>query len=73
MEHSVQRKIEMMPEVSSSDTQAGRMVDEKISDIIRMTVATCLIVLQSEGAPHEYGVRMQDRVLRMLGVKERRS
>lgn len=57
----------------SADTPAGRLVDEKISDVIRMTVATCRIVLESDGVDSTVGARMQNRVLQMLGVKERRN
>lgn len=89
MEHPVQRKTEVDRETGLSmdslyrarqagalltvDTQAGRLVDEKISDVIRMTIATCRIVLESDGVDSAAGAKMQDRVLRMLGVKERRS
>jgi len=85
MEHPVQPEIEVetvplrirrqivdgLPH--SSDTPGGRLVDEKICDIIRMTVATVGIVLESEGCPSQYTSRMRERVLRMLGVKERRG
>jgi hypothetical protein len=57
----------------SSDIPTGQLVDDKISDIVRMTVATCRIVLESDGCPLDFQVKMQDKVLRMLGVKERRS
>jgi hypothetical protein len=59
--------------VKSSDIPTGRLVDDKISDVVRMTVATCRIVLESDGCPLDFQVKMQNRVLRMLGVKERRS
>ena len=76
MEHTVQ------PETPLTNGQikdhwegisAARLIDEKMSDVIRMTVATCQIVLESQGVSHEHVARMRDRALRMLGVKERRT
>lgn len=52
---------------------AARLVDEKITDVVRLTVAACNIVLESDGCPDEFRARMQVRVFQMLGVKERRT
>ena len=57
----------------SAETSAGRFVDDKISDVIRMTIATCGIVMESDGVDSAIIARMRDRCLRMLGVKERRN
>lgn len=52
---------------------AATLVDEKISDIVRMVIATAVIVLESDGCEQRYVERMKIRVARMLGVQERRS
>jgi hypothetical protein len=78
VEHSLQPEAKIAPlregrVPSSADTPMGKLVDDKISDVIRMTVATAGIVLESDGCPDEFVIRMREKVLRMLGVKERRN
>ncbi len=58
---------------SSADTTIGRLVDEKITDVIRMTVATMVITLESAGASSSLVSQAREKTLRLLGVKERRN
>lgn len=81
MEHPIQSKTEMKPggmlpgiHDPYEGVSAARLVDEKITDVVRLTVAACNIVLESDvDCPQECRVRMQARVFQMLGVKERRG
>jgi hypothetical protein len=64
---------EQIERAQSAATSAGRFVDDKISDIIRMAISTSAIVLESEGVDYAIITRMRARTLRMLQVEERRT
>jgi hypothetical protein len=67
--------------VSSKNIPTGQRVDQRIDDVVRMTLATACIVLESEGRDMTIGSanlemlisKMRTRVLQLLSVKERRN
>jgi hypothetical protein len=82
MESALQAQVEVEREaVSSKNIPTGQRVDQRIDDVVRMTVATACIVLESEGRDMTIGCanldmlisKMRTRVLQLLSVKERRN